>query len=106
MPQPARALSWMVPSTFLLGFLLVVLTGAPWTIRVAVAAAGAALVLLGFCVCRDVKSAATTWSRLYREGRGLSQEQFTFADVGTIKAMGFFYMVIRLFWFGISLFAR
>lgn len=106
MPQPARALSWMVPSTFLLGFLLVALTGEPWTIRIAVAAAGVALVLLGFCVYRDVNGAATTWSRLYKEGRGISPEHFTFADVGSIKAMGFFYMVIGVFWFGGSLFAR
>lgn len=106
MPQPARGLSWVVSSMFLLGFLLVALTGEPWTIRSCVAMAGVALVLLGFCVYRDVNGAATTWSRLYKESRGISPEHFTFADVGSIKAMGFFYIVIGIFWFGGSLFAR
>ncbi len=53
-----------------------------------------------------VSGATTAWSRLYKEGRGISPEHFTFADVGSIKAMGFFYMVIGVFWFGGSLFAR
>lgn len=53
-----------------------------------------------------VSGASTAWSRLYKEGRGISPEHFTFADVGSIKAMGFFYMVIGVFWFGGSLFAR
>lgn len=106
MPQPARALSWIVPSTFLPGFLLVALTGNPWTIRIPVAVAGAALVILGFCVYKDVNEAATTWSRLYKESRGISPEHFTFADVGSIRAMGFFYIVIGFFWFGGALFAR
>lgn len=94
----------MVPSIFVLGFVVVAITGASWVMRAALAGAGIGLVLLGFCVYRDVNGAATTGSRIYREGRGLSPEQFSFADSGSIKAMGFFYLIIGLFWVGISVF--
>ncbi|MHA7263774.1 hypothetical protein ACX80W_11300 [Arthrobacter sp. TMN-37] len=106
MPQPVRALWWAILPMLLLGVLLVSLTGANWTIRSALAAAGVMVVILGFCVFRDINDAATTWSRLYKEGRGISPMHFTFADVGTIKGMGFFYMVIGIFWIGIALFGQ
>lgn len=57
------------------------------------------------CLSRRQRRRAT-WSRVYREGRGLSPEQFTFADIGSIKAMGFFYLMLGLVWLGISVFAR
>lgn len=106
MPQPVRVLFWLVPLLVLLGFFLVVLTGEPWSIRLCVAGAGVALGMLGLCVYRDIKGAATTWSRLYKESRGIPLEGFTFADIGSIKAMGLVYMVIGVLWTGVSLFAR
>lgn len=44
-------------------------------------------------------------SPLQGEPRNLAGH-FTFADVGSIRAMGFFYIVIGVFWFGGALFAR
>lgn len=106
MPQPVRALGCAIPPIFLLGILLVSLTGAAWTLRSALAAAGVMVVILGVCVFRDINDAATTWSRLYKEGRGISPENFTFADVGTIKGMGFFYIIVGIFWIGLALFGQ
>ncbi|BBE21359.1 hypothetical protein MN0502_02420 [Arthrobacter sp. MN05-02] len=106
MPQPVRALGWAILPTSLLGVLLISLTGAAWALRSALAAAGVMVVIIGVCVFRDINEAATTWSRLYKEGRGISPEHFTFADVGAIKGMGFTYIVIGTFWIGIALFGQ
>ncbi|GAB2707578.1 hypothetical protein GCM10027038_01100 [Arthrobacter bambusae] len=63
------------------------------------------LLLFGFCVFRDINNAATSWSRMYKESRGISPEHFIFADVSTLKGMGFIYMLMGVFWLGLAIFA-
>jgi hypothetical protein len=82
------------------------ITGQPWAVRVTMALAGVSLGLFGLCVFRDFNGAATTWNRLYKESRGIAPESFTFADVPTLKGMGFLYMLMGVFWIGGSLFAQ
>ncbi|MBB6407291.1 hypothetical protein [Arthrobacter sp. AZCC_0090] len=67
--------------------------------------AGLALVLFGFCVFRDIDGAARSWSRIYKKSRGISPEGFAFADVPTLKGMGFVYMLIGALWFVFAIFA-
>jgi hypothetical protein len=105
MPQPARALSWLIPSLFIAGLLIYVLTRQFWPSRIAIGAAGVFLFAFGFCVFRDINGAASSWSRMYKESRGLSPEHFTFADVPTLKGMGFIYMVMAVLWLCMAVFA-
>jgi hypothetical protein len=105
MPQPARAFSWLFPSLFVLSPLVYLLSRQVWPTRVALGAAGLFLVLFGFYVFRDLKGTASSWSRMYKESRELSPEQFTFADVPTLKAMGFVYMLMGLLWLAGAIFA-
>jgi hypothetical protein len=46
----------------------------------------------GAQVFKDINGAANSWSRIYKESRGIAADQFTFADVPTLKGMGAFYM--------------
>ena len=59
-----------------------------------VSVAGFFLFLFGLHVFRDLHGTASTWSRIYKESHGISPEGFTFADVPTIKGMGFMYMLM------------
>ena len=104
MPQPARAFSWLFPSLFLLVPLIYTLTGQRWLGLAELGTAGVFLTLFGFYVFRDLNGTASSWSRMYKESRGLSPEQFTFADVASIKAMGFVYMLMGLLWLGAAVF--
>jgi hypothetical protein len=65
--------------------------------------AGLFLFLFGLHVFRDLNETATTWSKIYRETRGISPDGFTFADVGTIRGMGFVYMLMGLFFAAIGI---
>lgn len=51
------------------------------------------MALFGLYVFRDINDTATSWSRIYKESRGIRPESFTFADVPTIRGMGFMFMV-------------
>lgn len=91
--------------SFLAGFVLGAATGAFWIGLLGVEVAGVFAFLFGRCVYRDINGAATFWSDAYKESRGIPPEDFTFFDVPTAKSMGFFYMLIGVFWTGGSLFA-
>jgi hypothetical protein len=96
LPQPARAFYWCFISLFLGTFLLGVITRVSW-VAIGLSVAGLFLFLFGLHVFRDINGSATTWSRIYRESRGIRPEGFTFADVPTIKGMGFMYMLAGVF---------
>ncbi|MFC9772565.1 MULTISPECIES: hypothetical protein [unclassified Pseudarthrobacter] len=106
LPQPARSLWLSIVPILALGFVFLAITSQPWAVRIAMALAGASLGLFGLCVFRDVNGTVTTWNRLYKESRGIALENFTFADVPTLKGLGFLYIVMGLFWIAGSLFAR
>ena len=58
---------------------------------------GVFVFLFGLHVFRDINETATTWSKIYKESHGISPDGFTFADVPTIKGMGFMYMIMGAF---------
>ncbi|WP_442542579.1 hypothetical protein ACSBOX_11545 [Arthrobacter sp. KN11-1C] len=95
----------MIPSLFIAGPLIYVLTRQFWPSRIAFGAAGVFLLVFGFCIFRDINGAASSWSRMYKESRGLSPAQFTFADVPTLKGMGFMYMVMGSLWLCMAIFS-
>jgi hypothetical protein len=90
---------------FLGGLLLGVVRQMRW-VGLGISGAGVFLFLFGLHVFRDINGTASMWSRIYKESRGIRPEGFTFADVPTIKAMGFMYMLMGAFFaaggFGIS----
>lgn len=97
MPQPVRGL---YPGSFALVFMvfpIAALKGPTWLILLILAAAGLAIFVCGFCIFRDINGAATAWSRMYKESKGIPPEGFTVADVPTLKFVGFMYMVIGVF---------
>lgn len=96
LPQPARTFNWCFITMFLVTFVLGVITRLNW-VAVGFSAAGLFLFLFGLYVFRDINGTATTWSRIYKESRGINSEGFTFADVPTIRGMGFMYMIVGLF---------
>jgi hypothetical protein len=71
-----------------------VTTRLDWVMVVGIGVAGVFLVLFGWCVFRDVNGAASAWAMFYRESKGIAPEGFTLADVPTLKAMGFCYMLV------------
>ncbi|MFJ5957995.1 hypothetical protein ACIQC5_18820 [Paenarthrobacter sp. NPDC092416] len=72
-----------------------------WAVLIPITVAGLSVFSLGFCIFRDIKGTATTWSRLYRESKNIAPGGFTMADVPTIKGMGFMYMLMgAMFVFG------
>jgi hypothetical protein len=94
MPQPARGL---VPAFFafsLLSLPLTVLKASEWLLLLDFVAAALSIFFFGLCIFRDINGAATAWSRMYKESKGIPPEGFTMADVPTIKFMGFMYMVM------------
>jgi hypothetical protein len=42
-------------------------------------------------------------SRIYKESRRIKPESFTFADVPTIRAMGFMHMIAVLFFVAVGI---
>lgn len=92
LPQPARTFYWCFYAMFLATFALGVATRMNW-VAIGVSGAGIFLFLFGLYVFRDINDTATTWSRIYKESRGIKPENFTFADVPTIKAMRFLHMI-------------
>jgi hypothetical protein len=64
--------------------------------RVGAGVAGLAIFLFGFYIFRDINGTASILSRVYKESRGIAAEQFTFADVPTLRGLGFFYMILGL----------
>ncbi|WP_427129107.1 hypothetical protein [Pseudarthrobacter sp. S9] len=79
-------------ASFVLCFLVGALKGPEWLLLLIVSVIGLSIFLFGLCIFRDVNGAATGWSRMYKESKGIPPEGFTFADVPTIKFMGFMYM--------------
>lgn len=96
MPQPAKTFVRLFLGFFLLAFLVAALRGPGWLVLVVFALAGISIFSFGFCIFRDISSAASAWSRMYKESKGIPQEGFTFADLPTIKFMGFMYMVMGI----------
>ncbi|MFI2564968.1 hypothetical protein [Paenarthrobacter sp. NPDC018779] len=96
LPQPARTFQRCFFGFFLGTFLLLVITNQKW-FALGISAAGFFLVLFGLQVFRDSNETASTWSKIYKESREISPESFTFADVPTIKGMGFMYMLMGVF---------
>ena len=102
LPEPARTYErWCVAGfagTFLIGvagtFLIGVTVHLEWVMFLGTGVAGFFLVLFGWCVFRDVNGAASAWSRFYRESKGISPQGFTLADVPTLKAIGFWFMLV------------
>lgn len=101
LPQPARAFSWCFIGFFFGTFLLLAVTRVNWFF-LGIIGAGAFLFLFGLQVFRDTNSTASVWSAIYKESRGIRPGGFTFADVPTIKGMGFMYMVMGLFFIAVS----
>ena len=105
MPQPAKSFLPCFIVFVFLSFIIAVVKGPNWAQQIVIALAGISIFLFGLCVFRDIKGAATSWSRLYKESKGIAPDGFTFADVPTIKGMGFVYMgmgvmfaVMAIFW--------
>lgn len=81
---------------FLVTFVLLAATRMNW-LAIGMSGAGLCLFLFGLYVFRDINDTASTWTRIYKESRGIKPESFTFADVSTIRAMGFMHMIGGLF---------
>lgn len=81
---------------FLATFVLLATTRMNW-MGIGISGTGILLFLFGLYVYRDINDTATTWSRIYKESRGIKPESFTFADVPTIRAMGFMHMIAGVF---------
>lgn len=96
LPQPARTFQRCFIGFFLGTFLLLVITRVNW-FALRMSAAGIFLFLFGLHIFRDLKGTASTWSEIHKERRGISPDVFTFADVPTIKGVGFIYMIMGLF---------
>jgi hypothetical protein len=96
LPQPARAFYWCFIALFLGTFLVGVITRVNW-VAIGVSGSGVFLFLFGLHVFRDINGTASMWSRIYKESRGIEPEGFTFADVPTIRGMGFMYMLMGVF---------
>lgn len=94
LPEPARTFERWFAGLFAVTFLIGLATRLEWVMFLGSGAAGAFLVLFGWCVFRDVNGAARAWSTFYRESKGIAPEGFTLADVPTLKAMGFWYMLV------------
>lgn len=92
LPQPARTFHWCFVTMLLLTVALGALTRMNW-IALGFSGAGLFMALFGLYVFRDINDTATSWSRIYKESRGIRPESFTFADVPTIRGMGFMFMV-------------
>jgi hypothetical protein len=105
MPQPARRYQWLLWVSILAGLALATATRFFWIAAVGAGVAGVFAFLFGRCVFRDINGAATFWSNADKESRGLSPERFTLFDVPTAKAMGFFYMLMGVFWTGAAMVA-
>ncbi|MCA4135305.1 hypothetical protein [Arthrobacter sp. M4] len=95
-PQPAKGLFRFFLTSVALSFLLAVLRGPAWLQLVIIYLMGLSIFFYGLCIFRDINGAATSWSRMYKESKGIPPEGFTFADVPTIKFMGFMYMCMGI----------
>ena len=103
LPQPARAGLWIGYGAFLAGVLLgIVLGGAAWAMFSGAGISGAAIALTGWCLFRDTAGAATEWSRIYREARGVPPDGFTFGDVPTVRAQGLLYLALGIFFMAVA----
>lgn len=98
LPQPARAGLWVGYGTFPVAFLLAIASFQPRIVLVGATVAGAGFAVAGWCVFRNIRDSATTWSTIYRETKGIPPEGFTMGDVPSVKALGFFYLLIGTFW--------
>jgi hypothetical protein len=96
LPQPARTFYWCSYAMSLVTFVLVAATRMHW-VAIGFSGAGIFLFLFGLYVFRDINDTASTWSRIYKASRGIKPESFTFADVPTIRAVGFMHMFAGLF---------
>lgn len=96
LPQPARTFYWCFITMSLGTFVLGLATRMNW-VAIGFSGAGIFLFLFGLYVFRDINDTASTWSRIYKESRGIKPESFTFADVATIRGMGFMHMIGGLF---------
>lgn len=94
LPEPARTYERWFVALCAVTVLTGVTTRLDWVMVVGIGVAGVFLVLFGWCVFRDVNGAASAWSTFYRESKGIAPEGFTLADVPTLKAMGFWYMLV------------
>ncbi len=79
---------------FLLSPAIAALKAPEWLLLLDFVAAALSIFLFGLCIFRDINGAATAWSRMYKESKGIPPEGFTIADVPTIRFMGFMYMVM------------
>ena len=103
LPQPARAGLWIGYVAFPAGVLLGFAFGrATWATFSGAGISGAAIALTGWCLFRDTAGAATEWSRIYRETRGVPPDGFTFGDVPTVRAQGLVYLALGVFFMVIA----
>lgn len=100
LPQPARSTFRIAFAAGVAAIILGAVVNRFWAVLPGVAVAGAALAVTGWCLLRDFRGSAAIWVRIYRETRGVPAGAFSMADVPTIKAMGFFYLVTGVIWFG------
>lgn len=100
LPQPARRYNGLLWVSFLVGLALAAVTTSSWMLLIGTGMAGVFAFLFGRCIYRDLNGAATFWSNAYKESRGIPRDHFTFFDVPTARAMGFFYMLMGIYWTG------
>lgn len=100
LPQPARRYHALLWVSLLVCLALALATAISWVALLGIGVAGVFAFLFGRCIYRDRNGAATFWSNTYKESRGIPPDRFTFFDVPTAKAMGFFYMLMGIYWTG------
>jgi hypothetical protein len=96
-PPVARVFMLGFPSLFLLSLLMAVARLPFWAVVAPIVLAGCSLVALGLFIFRDIGGTASIWSQAYRESKGIAPDGFTFADVPTIKGLGFVYILMGSF---------
>lgn len=100
LPQPARSAFRLIFAAGAAAILLGAVIDRPWAVLPGVAVAGMAAAVTGWCLLRDFRGSAAIWVRIYRETRGIPAGVFSMTDVPTIRAMGFFYLVMGVIWLG------
>ena len=100
LPQPARSSFWIIFAAGAAAIFSGAVIDHPWAVLPGVAVAGGAAAVTGWCLLRDFRGSAAIWVRIYRETRGIPAGAFSMTDVPTIKAMGFFYLMMGVVWLG------
>ncbi|CEA08293.1 hypothetical protein BN1051_01633 [Arthrobacter saudimassiliensis] len=101
LPQPARGGLQLGYLLFLAGLPFGIASGQLHFASLGAAASGVCFAVAGWCVFRNVRGAAAVWSAVYRESKGIPWDGFTNADMPTVRTLGFFYLLVGV-WFTIG----